>query len=91
MFMICSGAFECIGGFMFLVQNERTKLTATWFNALAAALVAAGVFAPFAAFMYGLSPIPQGGVPLSFIMLGCFAGGVFIHWLGRALLGRLRA
>jgi hypothetical protein len=75
---------------MFLVQNERTKLTANWFNALAAALVAAGVFAPFAAFIYGLPQMPQGGLHLSFIMLGCFAGGVFTHWLGRALLGRLR-
>ena len=75
---------------MFLVHNERTKLTAAWFNALAAALVTAGVFAPFAALIYGLSQMPQGGLQLSFIMLGCIAGGVFLHWLGRALLGRLR-
>jgi protein-S-isoprenylcysteine O-methyltransferase Ste14 len=74
---------------MFLVHNERTKLTATCFNALAVALVAAGVFAPIAALMYGLSPMPQGSLPLSLVMLSCFAGGAFLHWLGRAMLGRL--
>jgi hypothetical protein len=40
---------------MFLVENERTKLTAGWLNALATALVATGVFAPAAALLYGVS------------------------------------
>lgn len=31
-----------------LVHNEQTKLTATWINTLAAALIAAGAFAPAA-------------------------------------------
>jgi Na+/melibiose symporter-like transporter len=75
---------------VFLVENERTKLTASWFNALAAALVAAGVFAPVAAIMYGLSHPSFGSVTLLLSMIGCFAGGVFLHWLGRAVLGRLR-
>ncbi len=88
--MICSRRISVYRRPMFLVQNERTKLTANWFNALATALVAAGVFAPIAAFIYGLSQMPPGGLPLSMVMLGCFAGGVFIHWLGRAVLGRLR-
>jgi hypothetical protein len=37
---------------MFLVHNERTKLTATWLNTLATALIAAGVFAPAVAALY---------------------------------------
>ena len=45
---------------MHLVHNERTKLTATWINTLATALVAAGFFAPVAALAYGISPLPIG-------------------------------
>jgi hypothetical protein len=75
---------------MFLVHNERTKLTANCFNTLATALVAAGVFAPVAALMYGLSPASPDSPRLSLVMLSCFAGGGFLHWLGRAVLGRLR-
>lgn len=46
---------------MFLIHNEQTKLTANWLNALAAATVAAGVFAPVAALIYGLSQTPPAG------------------------------
>lgn len=74
---------------MFLVHNERTKLTAAWLNALAAALIAAGVFAPVVALMYGLPQMSADGSRLSLVTLGCIAGGAFLHWLGRALLGRL--
>lgn len=75
---------------MLLVHNERTKLTAAWLNALAAAAVAAGVFAPVAALIYGLPQMPQLGTQLLLVMLGCFAMGTFLHWVGRVLLGRLR-
>jgi hypothetical protein len=75
---------------MFPIQNERTKLTAGWLNALATGLVVAGVFAPIAALIYGLSQMPHGGLRLWLIMLGCFAGGGFLYWLGRAVLARLR-
>ena len=44
---------------MFLVDNECTKLTASWLNALGIALIAAGAFAPAAAWLYGL--IQTGG------------------------------
>jgi hypothetical protein len=80
----------CVLAPMFLVHNERTKLTAAGLNALAAALVAAGVFAPVAALIYGLSQRSPGGLQLSLMMLSCIGGGAFLHWLGRALLGRLR-
>jgi hypothetical protein len=79
-----------IGKPMFLIHNERTKLMANWFNALAAALVTAGVFAPIVALFYRLSPVSADGSPLLLVTFGCIAGGVSLHWLGRALLGRLR-
>jgi hypothetical protein len=73
---------------MSLVQNERTKLTATWLNTLATALVAAGAFGPFAAQLYGLVSVPNGR--FAAVLAGlCFAGGVSLHIIGRAFLGRL--
>jgi len=75
---------------MLLVHNERTKLTAAWLNALAAALIAAGVFAPVVAVIYGVPQVSADGTRLSLAALGCISGGGFLHWLGRALLERLR-
>ena len=75
---------------MFLVHNERTKLTASWLNALATALIAAGAFAPAAAWLYGLSALPIGIFYLSAITLACIAAGAGLHVVGLAALGRLR-
>jgi len=75
---------------MHLIPNERTKLTASLFNTLATALVAAGAFAPCAAFLYGLSPSAIGGSSLIVLVFGCIALGVCLHLAGWALLGRLR-
>jgi hypothetical protein len=75
---------------MFLVHNERTKHVASWLNALATALVAAGVFAPAAALLYGLSQPVLSVTYVIGIVVVCFAGGVFLHWFGKLLLGRLR-
>jgi hypothetical protein len=75
---------------MFLVHNERTKLTATWLNGLATALVAAGCFAPAAAWLYVLSALPVGPTYLSDLALGCVVAGLGLHVSGVALLGRLR-
>lgn len=73
-----------------LVRNEQTKLTASWLNALAAALVAAGVFAPVAALIYGFTPIALDNRYLLVVAFGCFVLGSVLHLLGRAFLGRLR-
>lgn len=79
-----------VGRLMFLVHNERTKLTASWLNTLATALVAAGVFAPGVAVLYGLSrPVPS-GLPLLLLTAGCFGGAVVLRVLGWLALGRLR-
>ena len=75
---------------MFLVHNERTKLTAAWFNTLATALVAAGTFAPLAALLYGFSSATAGRSSLAVSAGVCFVGGIALHLGGRALLRRLR-
>ena len=75
---------------MFLVHNEQTKLTASWLNSLAAALVAAGVFAPVAALMYRFAPIAIDYRSLVVMALGCFGLGGVLHLLGWAFLRRLR-
>jgi hypothetical protein len=73
-----------------LVANERLKLTASWFNALATALVAAGAFAPAAAVLYGLSAPALGGARTIALGLVCVLVGVGLHLAGRAMLKRLR-
>ena len=75
---------------MFLVDNERTKLTASWLNALATALIAAGGFAPVAAWLYGLSALPVGALYLSVVALACAVGGIGLHVFALATLRRLR-
>ena len=75
---------------MNLVHNERTKLTAAWFNALATALIAAGLFAPFAALLYGLTELRIGLIGMAAIVAVCMGGGVSLHVIGWAVLGRLR-
>jgi hypothetical protein len=75
---------------MHLVHNERTKLTATWLNTLATALIAAGGFAPAAAYIYGLAALPIGGGFIVALMLGCFVFGMCLHFVGWSLLGSLR-
>ncbi len=75
---------------MHLIHNERTKLTATWFNALASAFIAAGAIAPVAAILYGLTALPITPARLAILAVGCTALGFVIHWSARAWLLRLR-
>jgi hypothetical protein len=73
-----------------LVHNERTKLTSNWLNTLATALIAAGVFAPVAALMYGVSRPAPSSLALLLLTIACFAGAVILHVMGWLALGRLR-
>jgi hypothetical protein len=82
--------FSLLGFSMHLVFNERRKHQASWCNALATALMAAGAFAPAAAFLYGISTLPIGAVWLAAIVFACVALGIALHLLGSAILGRLR-
>lgn len=75
---------------MFLVHNEQTKLTASWLNGLATAIIAAGVFAPLVASIYGLSGQTTSWLLLSLLSATCFAFGAFLHGLGWLSLRRLR-
>ncbi len=75
---------------MFLVHNERTKLTATWLNTMATALVAAGVFAPAAALIYRLAPAAIDVRTMIAVALGCLIVGGVLHGGGRVFLRRLR-
>lgn len=75
---------------MFLVHNEQVKLTATWFNTLATALVTAGTFAPIAALMYGFSATAADRSFLAVSAGICFLGGIALHLGGMAMLRRLR-
>ena len=78
------------GAPMFLIANERTKLTANWLNALATGIIAAGAFAPMAVSIYGVSHPGLSWLLLSLLSATCFAFGVFLHVLGRLALRRLR-
>jgi hypothetical protein len=74
---------------MFLVHNEQTKLTAAWLNALATALLAAGFFAPAAAFIYGISQVSLDRWIMVALAFGCVGLGAALHLLGRVILRRL--
>jgi hypothetical protein len=75
---------------MFLVHNERTKLTASWLNGLATALIAAGFFGPMAALVYQVVPLTvQSGYVIA-IAFGCFALASVLHLFGIVYLRRLR-
>jgi hypothetical protein len=71
------------------VRNERRKLTASWLNAIATALVAAGVFAPVASQIYGFGSdrVDQTLVLASSSV--CLAVSLILHLVGRQVLGGL--
>jgi hypothetical protein len=71
------------------VRNERRKLTASWLNTIATALMAAGVFAPAASQIYGFGPsrVDQTLVPISSTV--CLAVSLILHFSGRQALGGL--
>ncbi len=75
---------------MSLIHNERTKLAATLFNSLAAAFLAAGLFAPAAAVAYGLSDLRTERAYVAGLILVCVVGAATLHWIGRVHLGRLQ-
>jgi hypothetical protein len=69
------------------VRNERRKLTASWLNAIATALVAAGGFAPVASQIYGFGSnrVDQTLVLISSAV--CVAVSLGIHLAGRQVGG----
>lgn len=74
---------------MSLIHNERTKLTATLMNNVAAAMFITGGIGPIVALSYGL-PGPSGGwsaLGITFIWILC---GSAIHYMARLLLRGLK-
>jgi hypothetical protein len=71
------------------VRNERRKLTASWLNAIATALVAAGVFAPVASQIYGFGSNRADQTLVLISSAGCLAVSLILHLVGRQVLGGL--
>lgn len=66
-------------------RQEIVKLTATWINTLAAAIVVAGVIAPISGLRAALEKGEIGGLYIASSLLW-FLGGFLVHVLGRAWL-----
>jgi hypothetical protein len=71
------------------VRNERIKLTASWLNAIATALLAAGLFAPAASQIYGFGSNRADKTLVSISSAVCVVLSLTLHWVGRQLLGGL--
>lgn len=72
---------------MTAAEIEQTKLTATFLNGVAIAIIAVGWFAPVAAFVGGT--YQQAPLILSAQGIGCLAFGFALHAVGRWVLRRL--
>jgi multisubunit Na+/H+ antiporter MnhB subunit len=70
------------------IDDERVKLTATFMNGIAAAMVIVGAIAPAVAFTYGL-PGAASGKLVALAGFGWALGGLVLHLAARARLGRL--
>jgi len=72
---------------MSLVENERTKLTATYANGIAIAVFAIGTFAPSVASLSS----PEGFLPeTGLAATGCIAASAALHLMARRILKGLR-
>ena len=75
-----------------LARNERKKLSATFLNNVAVAVIATGLVAPFFAVLYGLSSLTAEQVRFFGLAApGWVLMGAAIHYVGRAVLGGLKA
>ena len=77
---------------MSLIHNERTKLSATLLNTIAATFVAAGVVAPLVAVYYGFGG-PSPGMRPGLLLLGIatwLLTALGLHIAARRVLGSLK-
>lgn len=73
-----------------LIGNERAKLTATFLNGVAVALIAVGALAPSLA---PKPPVPPSDAALTIqalTSLSCLIGGLSLHLIARLFLRGLR-
>jgi len=71
------------------VRNERRKLTASWLNTIATALMAAGVFAPAASQIFGFGPSRLDQTLVLISSTVCVVLSLGLHLVGRQVLGGL--
>ncbi|MEX6509221.1 hypothetical protein [Jiella sp. M17.18] len=68
--------------------NERSRLTATWLNVVAAGVITTGVVSPLMTGILSGSPVPL------WLLLAassaCLSLGVLLHVIARGMVGRLR-
>jgi uncharacterized membrane protein required for colicin V production len=69
------------------LRHERRKLTASWFNAIAIAIMAAGAFAPVASQIYGFGSNRVDESLVFFSSAVCVAVSLILHLIGRQHLG----
>jgi len=70
-----------------LIENERTKLPASWLNSISAASIAVGGFAQLVPLLGG-SPATQAAT--GWLSAALIALGLTLHVAARRWLGRLR-
>jgi hypothetical protein len=75
---------------MHLIHNERIKLRATLFNTVGIALIVVGGLTPVIGAVYSGSDISLPRLPILVVAVGWIAGGIALHPVAVALLGRLR-
>jgi hypothetical protein len=77
---------------MSLVRNEQAKLTANYLNAAAGSFFAAGVVAPLAAAVFGLTGAgsPVGTLTLAMGAMIFFVVSVALHFAARYVLRGLK-
>ena len=68
------------------VQDERTKLLATFVNGIGIATVAAGAIAPLVAVTYGVSNAAATSPLIAFFGLAWLVAGCALHLVARWLL-----
>jgi len=73
---------------MSLINNERAKLSATYLNGIAIAIIAVGGLAPMIATLNGPSPPSLSGT--SAVGGICILISAILHFIARAILGSLR-
>lgn len=73
-----------------VVHNERTKLTAGWLNTVAAASVIAGGVSPLVALAYGFTELQREAWVVAILSVTWILAGIGLHFVARAILGRLK-
>jgi hypothetical protein len=65
-----------------LVRNEQRKLSATYFNGAALAVLGVGAFTPVVSFAQSAQPT----LAASIVVVCCILTSAGLHWLARYLL-----